>query len=44
MQEQLGQNLADRLLGDLRAFTAGMPQDDDIAILCLTCTASRGDR
>jgi len=36
--------LADRLLGDLRAFTAGMPQDDDIAILCLTCTASRGDR
>jgi hypothetical protein len=36
--------LADRLLDDLRAFTAGAPQDDDIAILCLTCIGEEDSR
>ncbi|MFW6108180.1 MAG: PP2C family protein-serine/threonine phosphatase [bacterium] len=32
--------LADRLLDDLRRFTSGARQEDDIAVLALTCTAS----
>ncbi|MBL7224415.1 MAG: PP2C family protein-serine/threonine phosphatase [Candidatus Brocadiae bacterium] len=32
------QGLADRLLLDAQAFAGDAPQDDDIAILCLTCT------
>ena len=33
--------LADRLLDDARRFTGHADQDDDIAILCLTCTGPR---
>jgi len=34
------QDLANFLFDDVRRFAAGAPQDDDIAILCLTCSGN----